>query len=181
MGRATAKAEVKARGSSRASASSAARWATRRKMCKSKETSAFLVDEEGLAHRVECAGDRVIAVARRRRMLRIGVDSCAAVAVVPKTVAEYYPVLQTRGNAKSYRPASGKLLPDLGSRKVQVKLKDWPPSVREPADGGHAQSTDGGVGDERHRSRRVLPQERQGHQGLRVPRVAAARRWSSRE
>ena len=33
-------------------------------------------------------------------------------------------MLDMPGKAKSYRPASGKLLPDLGARKVQVKLKD---------------------------------------------------------
>ena len=33
-------------------------------------------------------------------------------------------MLQTPGDAKSYRPASGRLLLDLGARTVQVKLKD---------------------------------------------------------
>ena len=33
-------------------------------------------------------------------------------------------MLHTLGKAKSYRPPSGKLLQDLGARKVQVKLKD---------------------------------------------------------
>ena len=56
--------------------------------------------------------------------IRIGIDSCAAVIVFPKTVAGDCPMLQTPGKAKSYRPTSGKLLPDLGARKVQVKLKD---------------------------------------------------------
>ena len=42
----------------------------------------------------------------------------------PKTVAEACSVPKTPGKAKSYRPASGKLWPDLGARKVQVKLKD---------------------------------------------------------
>ena len=56
--------------------------------------------------------------------MRIGIDSCAAVTVFPKTVADDYPILQTPGKAKSCRPVSGKLLPDPGARKVQVKLKD---------------------------------------------------------
>ena len=56
--------------------------------------------------------------------IRIGIDSCAAVTVFPKSVAGDYPMLQTSGEAKSYRPASGKLLVYLGARKVQVKLKD---------------------------------------------------------
>ena len=33
-------------------------------------------------------------------------------------------MLNMSGKAKSYIPASGKLLPDLGARKVQVKLRD---------------------------------------------------------
>ena len=33
-------------------------------------------------------------------------------------------MLHTPGKAKSYRPASGKFLPDLDARKLQVKLKD---------------------------------------------------------
>ena len=33
-------------------------------------------------------------------------------------------MLDTPSKAKSYRPASGKLLLDLGARKVQVKLRD---------------------------------------------------------
>ena len=32
---------------------------------------------------------------------------------------------QTPAKAKSYRPASGKLLPDLGARNMQVKITDW--------------------------------------------------------
>ena len=58
------------------------------------------------------------------RKIRIGSDSCAAVTVFPKTVADDHPMLQTQGKAKSYRPASGKLLPDLDARKVQTKIKD---------------------------------------------------------
>ena len=65
-----------------------------------------------------------VQVSKGNRKLRIGIDSCAAVTVFPKTVAEDYPVLKTPGKAKSYRPASGKLLPDRGARKVQVKLQD---------------------------------------------------------
>ena len=50
-------------------------------------------------------------------------DSCAAVTVFPKS-ADDYPMLDMPGKAKSYRPASGKFLPDLGARKVQVKLRN---------------------------------------------------------
>ena len=62
--------------------------------------------------------------------IRIGIDSCAAVTVFPKSVADDYPMLDTPGKAKSYRPASGKLLPDLCAREVQVKLRDG--SLRYP-------------------------------------------------
>ena len=34
------------------------------------------------------------------------------------------PMLDTPGKAKSCRPASSKLLSDLGAQKVQVKLRD---------------------------------------------------------
>ena len=56
--------------------------------------------------------------------IRIGIDSCAAVIVFSKGVADDCPMLRTPGKVKSYRLAPGKLLPDLGARKVQVKLKD---------------------------------------------------------
>ena len=53
-----------------------------------------------------------------------GIDSCAAMTVFPKSVADAYPVLDMPGKAKSYRPASGNRLLDLGARKVQGKLRD---------------------------------------------------------
>ena len=45
--------------------------------------------------------------------IRTEIDACAAVTVLQKSVADDYPMLHTPGKAKSYRPASGKLLPDL--------------------------------------------------------------------
>ena len=65
-----------------------------------------------------------VQLPEKGHIIRIGIDSCAAVTVFPKSVADDYPMLDTPGKAKSYRPASGKLLPDLGARKVQVKLRD---------------------------------------------------------
>ena len=44
--------------------------------------------------------------------------------VFPKSVADDFSMLHTPGKAKSYRPASAKLVPDLGARKVQDKLKN---------------------------------------------------------
>ena len=65
-----------------------------------------------------------VQVSEGHRKLRSGIDSRAAVTVFPKTVAEDYPVRKTSGKAKSYRPVSGKFLPDLGARKAQVRLQD---------------------------------------------------------
>ena len=48
--------------------------------------------------------------------IRIGIDSWAEVTVFPQSVADDYPMLHTPGKAKSYRPASGKLLRDSGAR-----------------------------------------------------------------
>ena len=61
----------------------------------------------------------VVQLLENDHKIRIRSDSCAAVNVFPKTVADDYPMLQTPGKAESYRPASGKLLPDLRARKVQ--------------------------------------------------------------
>ena len=103
------------------------------KDCRSKETSAFEAGEEGLAKTgciempsIDLNALEIGAVQLREQdpKIRIGIDSCAAVIVFPKTVVNNYPMLQTPGKAKSYRASSGKLLPDLGARKVQVKLKD---------------------------------------------------------
>ena len=74
--------------------------------------------------RFERIGDWSSAVAGKGHRIRVGIDSCAAVTVFPKSVADDHPMLDMPGKAKSYRPASGKLLPDLGARKVQVKLRD---------------------------------------------------------
>ena len=95
--------------------------------------------------------------------IRTGTDSCASVTVFPKSVADDYPMLHTPG------PASGKFLPGSGCAKGAGQAQRWVSAVREPESGGHAQSFDGGVRDERHGTRRVLPQERQ-HQGVCIPR-----------
>ena len=103
--------------------------------CRSQETNAFEADEDKPSsetgcfehgeHQVQCTGDRFSTSVRRKpQASQWNLDSRAAVTVFPKTVAEDYPVLKTPGKAKSYRPASGKLLPDLGASKVQVKLQD---------------------------------------------------------
>ena len=65
-----------------------------------------------------------VQLLEKEHKIRIGVDPGAAVIAFPKTVADDSLVLHTPGKTRSCRPASGKLLPDLGARKVQVKLKD---------------------------------------------------------
>ena len=81
--------------------------------------------------------------------IRIGIDSCVAVTVFPKTVDDDHPTLQTPGKAMSCRSVPGKLLPDLVARKgagqTQWSLR-YVSSVREPQSGWLAQSFDGGVG-----------------------------------
>ena len=101
------------------------------KDCRSKETSAFEVGEDGLAETgcIEMESIQFLIFGRvplseKGHRICIGIDSCAAVTVFPKIVADDYPMLQTASKAKSYGPASGNPLPDLGARKVQVKLKD---------------------------------------------------------
>ena len=44
------------------------------------------------------------------------------------------------------------------------------PQIREPESCGSAQSVDGGVRDERHGTRCLLPKERHRHQGVRIPK-----------
>ena len=102
--------------------------------CRSKETNELDMNkEEPLSEDVSFVMASVelnaleigsVRMKDENRSLRIGIDSCVAVTVFPKKVAEDYPMLQTPGKAKSYRPASGQLLPDLGARKVQVKPRD---------------------------------------------------------
>ena len=98
------------------------------KDCTSKESSAFEAGDE-LAETgcIEMASIHLNATEigavqppEEDQRFRFGMDSCAAVTVFPKSVAHDYPMLRTPGEAKSYRPASGKFLPDLGARQVQV-------------------------------------------------------------
>ena len=72
--------------------------------------------------------------------------------------------------AKSYRPASSKLLPDLGARKVQVKLRDWSLRYVNPrvADTHGALMAVSGMNDMGHDV--FFPRSDRGHQGVRVPR-----------
>ena len=91
--------------------------------------------------------------------IRIGIDSCAAVTVFPKNVADDFPVLHVPGMSKRYRPASVKLLSDVGARKVQVELKDRSLRYVSPRIAGTHKAFDGGVRDEQHGTRCLLSQE----------------------
>ena len=110
------------------------------KDCRSQEMSAFEVGDE-----LPDTGCIQIAIVdlnaleigavqlpEKDHRIRIGIDWRAAVTVFPRSVADDYPMLDTPGKAKSYRPASGKLLPDLGARRVQVRLSNGVSQVREP-------------------------------------------------
>ena len=61
---------------------------------------------------------------RKSHGIRAEIGSRAAVTVFPRSVADDYPMLHATGKVKSYRPASAKLVPDPGARKVQGKLKN---------------------------------------------------------
>ena len=102
------------------------------KDCRSKGTSALEAgDELVVTGCIEMEGIDLNALEigavqwpEGERKIRTWIDSCAAVTVSPKMVADDSPMLPTPGKAKSNRPASGKLLLDLCARKVQVKLED---------------------------------------------------------
>ena len=137
------------------------------KDCRSQETSAFEAGEEGLAEtgRVDMESIDLnaleigaVQLLEKDHKTRIGIDSCAAVTVFPNTVADDDPFLQAPGKAMSFRQASAGSWCAKGAGQAQRQVS----SVREPDSGGHTRSFDGGVRDERHETRHVLPQERQG-------------------
>ena len=113
--------------------------------------------------------ERIGAVQLKDRKIRIGIVSCAVVTVFPKTVVDDHPMLQTPSKAKSFMPASSKLLPDLGARKVQVKLGDG--SLRyvnqRVADAHRALMAVSEMNDMGHN---VFCPKSHGHQGVCVPR-----------
>ena len=93
------------------------------KDCRSKETSAFeAADELAETGCIEMASVDLnaleigaVQLPEEDHRIRVGIGSCGAVTVFPKSVADDYPMLHTSGQASSYRPASGKLPPDLGA------------------------------------------------------------------
>ena len=130
------------------------------KDCRSKETSAFEAGDELAETRcIEMASIDLnaleigaVQLLEENHGVRIGIDSCTAVTVFPKSVADDYPMLHTPSKGKSYRPASGKLVPDLSARKVQVKLKGW--SLK--CVNWRIADTDGGARNARHGTRCLL-------------------------
>ena len=107
---------------------------------------------------------------KKDHKIRIGIGSCAAVIVFPKSVANDHLMLHTPSKATSCRPASGKLLPDLGAQKVQVKLKDGSLKYVNPtvADTHGALMTVSEMNEMGHDV--FFPRERQKHHGVCVPR-----------
>ena len=150
------------------------------KDCRSNETSAFEADEEGLAETgcIEMASIDLnaleigaVQLLEKDHKIRIGIDSCAAVTVFPKTVAGRLPdAANARQSKEFYRPASRKLPPDLGAGKVQVKLRDGSLRCVNPgvADTHRALMVVSEMNDMGHDV--FLPQWRQRHQGACVPR-----------
>ena len=114
-------------------------------------------------HRFGRIGDWSSAVAGKRSQ-----NSCWNRFVC--CVADNFPMLDMPGKAKSYRPASGKLLPDLGARKVQVKLRDGSPRYVNPrvADTHRALMAVSEMNDMGHVV--FFPRSDRRHQGIRVPR-----------
>ena len=120
------KATAKGRATRTSSKANATSVADRSKGCRSKETSAFEAGDE-LAETgcIEMASVDLnaleigaVQLPEKGHRIRLGIDSCAAVTVFPKSVADDCPMLDMPGKAKSYRPASGKLLPvKLGDAK----------------------------------------------------------------
>jgi len=108
------------------------------KNCKSKEAGSLEASgasPSAATAEADCLELNVLeigAMLQEGKQVRIGVDSCAAVTVFPKHIAVDYPISNTPGKAKSYRPASGAVVPDLGTRKVQVRLSDGSQRIVNP-------------------------------------------------
>ena len=136
--------------SSKANTTSVARQVHMWKDCRSKETSAFEASVDGLAETgcIEMASIDLnaleigaVQLSKKDHRIRIGIASGAAVIVFPKMVADDYPMLHRTGNAKSYRPASGRLLPNLGCAKGASQVQRRVSQVSEPESVGHAQGS----------------------------------------
>ena len=121
-------------------------------------------------HRFECIGDRSSAFVRRRSQNSYWDRLVCCSDCVPEECCGRLPDDQTPGKAKSYKLASGKLLPDLGVRNVQVKLKDGSLRYLNPrtADTHRALMAVSVMNDMSHDV--FFHQERQKHQGMCVPR-----------
>ena len=147
------------------------------KDCRSKDTSAFEAGEE-LAE-TECIEMAsvvlnaleigAVQLSEKDHRIRIGIDSCAAGIVFPKSVTDDNLMLDTPGQARSGCAKS----PSQAQRRVS--------QIRDPESVGHAQSVDGGVRDERNGTRCLLPQGATEASRCTRSTRAVARNWSSGE
>ena len=176
--KATANEEA-TRKSSNANATSMARQVTCRRIADPKKRARSKQAKRGLADTgcIEVASTDLnaleigaVQLTEKDHRIRTGIDSGAAVTVFPKTVADDYPMLQTRGHASAESGCA------KGASQAQRRVSQ----VREPEGGGHAQSFNEGIKDERHGTRRVLHQERRASWRMRTTR-AVTRNWSSKE
>ena len=152
------------------------------KDCRSKETSAFEVDEQEPSSETRCFDMasvdlnaleiRSAHVSEGNRKLRIGINSCAAVTVFPENSSRRLHKAPDTRQSKELQAGVGQACARSGCKKGAGQIQRWVSSMREPSSGGRAQSLGGCVGDERHGSRRVLSLERTTR--------AVARSWSSR-
>ena len=120
--KATAKARA-TRKSSKANATSVARQVTCQRIADPKKrvhsklaTSWQRQDaSKWQASKKNALEKRAVQLPEKDHTIRIGIDSCAAVTVFPKSVADDYPMFHTPDKAKGNRQVSGKRLLDLGA------------------------------------------------------------------
>ena len=123
----------------------------------SREASAFEASKRGLAETryvdMESADLKALEIGsvllpERSRKIQTGMDSCAAVTVFSRMVADDFPMLQTPSKAQDFRSECSR-----GEKQAPrcVILE------RESENGRGAQSFDGSVGDARHEPRCVFP------------------------
>ena len=145
------------------------------KNCRSKETNAFEVDEQEPVSETGCfdmasvdlnaleIGSVHVPEGNRKLRLVCSTDS------VPEHSGTRLPYAPDTRQSQELQASVGQSLARSGCKKGTGQTQRWVSSMREPTSGGHAQSSDGCVGDERHGSRRVLSQKRQRNQSVRVP------------
>ena len=144
------------------------------KDCRSKETSAFEAGDE-LAETgcIDMAGVDLnaleigaVQLPEKGHRIRSGIDSCAAVTVFPKSVADDYPMFDMARQSEELQTSVRQASSRSGCAKSPSQTQRRVSQIREPESCGYAQSVDGGVRDERHGTRCLLAKERPRHQGV---------------